>query len=255
MRKTVIFCLGAFIKKNRSCRVNDLSQENHIIFLKMKMLTVLSFFFTSLFLATAALAGSATNPNYTFSSSTNTGIFDPGANIFGISTSGAERVRVDASGNVGIGTISPGQKLSVVGTVESTSGGFKFPDGSIQATANQPFVIGGTFVGVLGNAQVLTQLPLPINVTVPAGCTNSRFEFVTAATASTTISLQKCTGAGFTSCTQFGTAVISAAGKVASFTCASATSFTAGTDSILITGPATADTTAATAGWAIYGTR
>jgi trimeric autotransporter adhesin len=39
------------------------------------------------------------------------------------------------NGNVGIGTISPGQKLSVAGTVESTSGGFKFPDGTTQTTA------------------------------------------------------------------------------------------------------------------------
>jgi len=39
------------------------------------------------------------------------------------------------SGNVGIGTTSPGQKLTVAGIVESTSGGFKFPDGSVQSTA------------------------------------------------------------------------------------------------------------------------
>jgi hypothetical protein len=38
------------------------------------------------------------------------------------------------SGNVGIGTTSPGQKLSVAGTIESTSGGFKFPDGTAQTT-------------------------------------------------------------------------------------------------------------------------
>ncbi len=37
---------------------------------------------------------------------------------------------------VGIGTASPGQKLSVAGTIESTSGGFKFPDGTTQATAS-----------------------------------------------------------------------------------------------------------------------
>jgi hypothetical protein len=41
----------------------------------------------------------------------------------------------EAGGNVGIGTSSPGQKLSVAGTVESTTGGFKFPDGTTQTTA------------------------------------------------------------------------------------------------------------------------
>ena len=38
-------------------------------------------------------------------------------------------------GNVGIGTASPGQRLSVAGKIESTSGGFRFPDGTEQTTA------------------------------------------------------------------------------------------------------------------------
>lgn len=37
---------------------------------------------------------------------------------------------------LGIGTSSPAQALSVVGTIESTSGGFKFPDTSVQTVAN-----------------------------------------------------------------------------------------------------------------------
>jgi len=40
------------------------------------------------------------------------------------------------SGDVGIGTVAPTQKLTVNGTVYSTSGGFKFPDGSVQTTAS-----------------------------------------------------------------------------------------------------------------------
>jgi hypothetical protein len=40
-----------------------------------------------------------------------------------------------SSGNVGIGIASPGQKLSVAGTIESTSGGFRFPDGTTQTTS------------------------------------------------------------------------------------------------------------------------
>ena len=55
-------------------------------------------------------------------------------------TNAIERIRIDASGNVGVGTTTPGQKLSVAGTVESTSGGFKFPDGTTQTTA-----AGGSF--------------------------------------------------------------------------------------------------------------
>jgi hypothetical protein len=39
------------------------------------------------------------------------------------------------NGKVGIGTTTPAQKLSVAGTIESTSGGIKFPDGSIQTVA------------------------------------------------------------------------------------------------------------------------
>ena len=38
---------------------------------------------------------------------------------------GAERFRVTESGQVGIGTINPSSPLTVVGTIESTVGGFE----------------------------------------------------------------------------------------------------------------------------------
>jgi len=56
------------------------------------------------------------------------------------------RMRIDSSGNVGIGTASPGQKLTVAGTVESTSGGFKFPDGTTQSSAASGGVLTGTIL-------------------------------------------------------------------------------------------------------------
>lgn len=40
------------------------------------------------------------------------------------------------SGNVGIGTTNPSEKLSVNGVIESKSGGVKFPDGTTQTTAS-----------------------------------------------------------------------------------------------------------------------
>jgi len=39
------------------------------------------------------------------------------------------------SGKVGIGTTTPGQRLSVKGIIESTADGFKFPDGTVQTSA------------------------------------------------------------------------------------------------------------------------
>ncbi len=53
-----------------------------------------------------------------------------------------------SAGKVGIGTATPGQKLTVAGTIESTSGGFKFPDGTVQASAATGGG-GGHYVGEL----------------------------------------------------------------------------------------------------------
>ena len=45
------------------------------------------------------------------------------------------RLFVHANGNVGLGITLPPSKLTVAGTVESVTGGFKFPDGSVQTSA------------------------------------------------------------------------------------------------------------------------
>jgi len=52
----------------------------------------------------------------------------------------AETMRINHSGNVGIGTSNPITKLTVNGVITSTSGGFQYPDGSIQTTADSVFV-------------------------------------------------------------------------------------------------------------------
>ena len=48
-------------------------------------------------------------------------------------------------GNIGIGTTNPSSKLTVKGTIEALSGGFRFPDGTTQTTAFKiPLFIAGS---------------------------------------------------------------------------------------------------------------
>ncbi|HEX5873297.1 MAG TPA: hypothetical protein VFY60_01530 [Pyrinomonadaceae bacterium] len=46
-----------------------------------------------------------------------------------------EAARFTSAGNVGIGTATPAYKLDVAGAIRSSSGGFIFPDGTVQTTA------------------------------------------------------------------------------------------------------------------------
>jgi hypothetical protein len=59
--------------------------------------------------------GSVGSPSFTFSSDTNTGIFRPGADQLALVTNGANRVFVNSTGQVGLGTTSPDAVLTVNG--------------------------------------------------------------------------------------------------------------------------------------------
>jgi hypothetical protein len=68
----------------------------------------------------AFVAGTAALPAITTTGDTNTGIFFPAADTIAFAEGGAEAMRIDSSGNVGIGR-TPVYKLDVIGLIRSSS--------------------------------------------------------------------------------------------------------------------------------------
>jgi hypothetical protein len=75
------------------------------------------------------------------------------------------------TGNVGIGTVEPASKLTVAGRIESTSEGYKFPDGTVQTTAwsqlgNSGWSLTGNSGTVDGTNFIGTTDNVPFNIRV-----------------------------------------------------------------------------------------
>jgi hypothetical protein len=79
----------------------------------------------------ALAAGLVATPSLTFTGDLNTGMWSPAADTIAWSTAGAEAMRITSTGNVGIGTTSPLNKMVVSGGAN----GFEFVPGGTSSNS------------------------------------------------------------------------------------------------------------------------
>ncbi|MES2962830.1 MAG: hypothetical protein V4760_02995 [Bdellovibrionota bacterium] len=111
--------------------------------------------------------GSAASPSVSFSGNTGSGLFSIGTSTLGIAAGGSERMRIESSGNVGIGSTTPGARLDVYSSsfdvanpIFKTSGATSATTGNVYAKSNmvyaQPASPPGSALSVFGSYTTVT---------------------------------------------------------------------------------------------------
>ncbi len=68
-------------------------------------------------------SGTVSAPSYSFAADASMGLYDPATNVLGFATAGIERMRIDQSGNIAIGTSNPLTRVHILGTSNDASHG------------------------------------------------------------------------------------------------------------------------------------
>ena len=102
------------------------------------------------------IPGTAAAPGITFNGNTSTGMFQPASSMMAWSIAGSEKMRIDASGNVGIGMTAPTEKLDVTGNIHTS--------GQI-ATGSQTIVGGTTAIDWNNGNSISTDYNCASNIT------------------------------------------------------------------------------------------
>jgi len=97
--------------------------------------------------------GSASTPAFSFDADPDTGMYRVGADTLGFSTGGTQKLTIDSSGNVGVGTSSPEEVLHIAAaseTVNSRDGVLLQSTSSLAADTGLPLVF-TSHVGTVAN--------------------------------------------------------------------------------------------------------